>query len=114
MMLITGASSGIGLELARVAAGKGHDLVLVARTEGKLRELAQELHERHGVRAEVIAADLSRPEAAAEAAGSGDASAQAEMRLRPFARRRARTARPDLVLIRTKNPWVLLRWRLLG
>lgn len=66
MMLITGASSGIGLELARVAAGKGHDLVLVARTEGKLRELARELHERHGVRAEVIAADLSRPEAAAE------------------------------------------------
>ena len=66
MMLITGASSGIGLELARVAAGKGHDLVLVARTEGKLRELARELHERHGVRAEVIAVDLSRPEAAAE------------------------------------------------
>ena len=64
MMLITGASSGIGLELARVAAEKGHDLVLVARTEEKLRELAGELHERHGVRAEVIAADLSRPGAA--------------------------------------------------
>jgi uncharacterized protein len=66
MMLITGASSGIGLELARVAAAKGHDLVLVARTEEKLRELARELHERYGVRAEVIAADLSRPGTAAE------------------------------------------------
>ena len=66
MMLITGASSGIGLELARVAAAKGHDLVLVARTEEKLRELARELHERYGVRAEVIAADLSRPGTVAE------------------------------------------------
>ena len=40
--LITGASSGIGLELARVFARKRHDLVLVARTEPKLRELAEE------------------------------------------------------------------------
>lgn len=68
MMLITGASSGIGLELARVAAGKGHDLVLVARREGALRELARELHDRHGVRAEVMAADLGLPGAAADVA----------------------------------------------
>jgi short-subunit dehydrogenase len=66
MMLITGASSGIGLELARVAAGNGDGLVLVARTEEKLRELAGELRERHGVRVEVIAADLGRPGAAAD------------------------------------------------
>jgi uncharacterized protein len=66
MMLITGASSGIGLELARVAAGKGHGLVLVARREDTLRALARELHERHGVRAEAIAADLSQPGAASD------------------------------------------------
>ena len=41
--LITGASSGIGLEFARVFARNRHDLVLVARNESKLRELAKEL-----------------------------------------------------------------------
>jgi short-subunit dehydrogenase len=58
--LITGASSGIGLELARVFARNRHDLVLVARTEPKLRELAAEA-EASGVRADVIPADLSAP-----------------------------------------------------
>ena len=58
--LITGASSGIGLELARVFAKHRHDLVLVARTEPKLRELAQEA-QASGVRAHVIPADLSAP-----------------------------------------------------
>lgn len=47
--------------------------------------------------------------AADPAASPGAASAQAERRLRPFARRRARTARPVLVLIRIRNPCVLLR-----
>ncbi len=58
--LITGASSGIGLELARVFARNRHDLVLVARTEPKLRELAAEA-QASGVRADVIPADLSAP-----------------------------------------------------
>jgi uncharacterized protein len=58
--LITGASSGIGLELARVFAKNRHDLVLVARNESKLRELAAEAQS-SGVRAHVIAADLSAP-----------------------------------------------------
>jgi hypothetical protein len=58
--LITGASSGIGLELARVFAKNRHDLVLVARNEPKLRELAEEV-QASGVRAHVIAADLSVP-----------------------------------------------------
>src|SRR5262245_23026254 len=56
--LITGASSGIGLELARIFAEHGHDVVLVARSEGKLQSLAAELQSRGG-RAQVIAADLA-------------------------------------------------------
>ena len=62
--LITGASSGIGLELARVFAAHGADVVLVARQEDKLRALAAEL-QRARVRADVIAADLTAPGAAA-------------------------------------------------
>ena len=62
--LITGASSGIGLELARVFAKHRHDLVLVARTEPKLRELAEEA-QAAGARAHVIPADLSAPGAVA-------------------------------------------------
>ena len=57
--LITGASSGIGLELARIFAAHKHDVVLVARSEGKLRELAREC-EATGVRAHVVAADLAQ------------------------------------------------------
>jgi short-subunit dehydrogenase len=58
--LITGASSGIGLELARIFAEHGHEVVLVARSEGKLQTLATELQSRGG-RAQVIAADLAAP-----------------------------------------------------
>jgi hypothetical protein len=58
--LITGASSGIGLEFARVFAKNRHDLVLVARSESKLRDLANQL-QASGVRAHVVAADLSAP-----------------------------------------------------
>ena len=56
--LITGASSGIGLEIARELARRGHGVTLVARREERLRELAMELGDAHGVRTEVIAADL--------------------------------------------------------
>jgi short-subunit dehydrogenase len=64
--LITGASSGIGADLARLFARDGYDLVLVARREEKLRELAKDL----GVTSTVIAADLSRPDAAQEIANA--------------------------------------------
>ena len=64
--LITGASSGIGLELARLFARDRHDLVLVARSEGKLRHLAGELNREHGISVEVIVADLSQPNAPKE------------------------------------------------
>ena len=63
--LITGASEGIGRELARVFASRGFDLVLVARSAEKLEALAGELS-RHGVRAEPVPKDLSRSDAPAE------------------------------------------------
>jgi short-subunit dehydrogenase len=62
--LITGASNGIGLELARVHAAKGDDMILVARSEKKLAELKTELEQRHKVSVTVIAKDLSLPDAA--------------------------------------------------
>ncbi len=58
--LITGASSGMGLELARVFARDGHNLILVARSTGKLQQLANELNKQYNVNATVISADLSQ------------------------------------------------------
>ena len=63
---MTGASGGIGEELARLFAADGHDLVLVARGEEKLRRLAEELGSKHNVAARVLASDLSRAEAPRE------------------------------------------------
>jgi len=64
-VLITGASGGIGAELARVFAENKYDLVLAARSLAPLEHLAQELRDRHGVAARVVRADLSEPGAAA-------------------------------------------------
>jgi len=57
--LVTGASSGIGAEIVKLLAAKGLGVTLVARREAKLKALAQELASKHGVRAEVIVADLT-------------------------------------------------------
>ena len=64
--LVTGASSGIGAELARQLAARGHGVTLVARREERLRTLADELSAAHGIRAEVISADLSDADARTE------------------------------------------------
>ncbi|MBO9537240.1 SDR family oxidoreductase [Herbaspirillum sp.] len=62
--LITGASSGIGLELARIHASKGGDVILVARSRDKLESIRHELQTRYGVKVHVIAADLADPTSA--------------------------------------------------
>lgn len=60
--LVTGASEGIGLEIARQFAKRRVDLMLVSRTEANLRVHAQNLAAAHGIRAEYIACDLSTAE----------------------------------------------------
>ena len=57
--LITGASSGIGLELAKLCAAGGYGLILVARSADRLAELAGSLAKAHGIEARALAADLS-------------------------------------------------------
>lgn len=64
--LITGASGGIGLDLAKCFAKDKHDLVLVARSQGALEALAGACASQHGVKSIVLPADLSRPDAPEE------------------------------------------------
>lgn len=80
--LITGASSGIGRELARLAAKDHFDVILVARRRERLHELAGELSARYGVTVEIVAADLA-------AAGSAE---------RVFDAARARTGGVDVLV----------------
>jgi len=58
-VLVTGASAGIGTELARQLARRGHDLTLVARRRDRLDEIAEELRAAHGVEVDVHACDLA-------------------------------------------------------
>jgi short-subunit dehydrogenase len=73
--LITGASSGIGREFAKLCAAAGSDVVLVARRQDELDAFAGEIERAHSVRARPLAADLSNsaaPQAIFEACGSVD------------------------------------------
>lgn len=65
-VLITGASYGLGYELARCFAADRHDLILVARSGERLAAVAAELRAAHGIAVDTIAMDLARPEAARE------------------------------------------------
>jgi len=67
-VLITGASQGIGQEIARVFAQQGSQLVLVARNESRLNELAAELTKAHSAKVTVHAADLTQPGSAEQLA----------------------------------------------
>jgi short-subunit dehydrogenase len=59
--LITGASGGIGAEIARELARRDHNVVLVARRKPRLEALAEELSGEFGIRAETVASDLAKP-----------------------------------------------------
>ena len=60
--IVTGASSGMGADMARELAKRGHNVTLVARREDRLRELSDEIQREHDVRADVVAADVSSHE----------------------------------------------------
>ena len=68
-VLVTGASSGLGTEFARQLAEAGHGVTLLARREDRLHGLAGDLRARFGVRTEVVACDLTDPEARAAVPG---------------------------------------------
>src|SRR5207248_10659222 len=67
--LVTGASAGIGAEIAKELAGRGHGVVLLARRKPRLTALATELTDQYGVRAELIACDLGKPASRARLPG---------------------------------------------
>lgn len=73
--LITGATSGLGEEFCWELAAAGHDLVLVARRERLLEDLAERLRQIGGVRTEVIVADLAEPDDLARVAARIDEDA---------------------------------------
>src|SRR5262245_27804137 len=65
IVLVTGASSGIGLELAKCFAAEGCRLILIARKRSALQALADDLRQKHKTQSEVITADLAEPGAPA-------------------------------------------------
>lgn len=64
--LLTGASSGIGLEIAKILANKKHNLIIVARSIDKLQSLKNELKQKHDIDIVVIQKDLAQPGSAQE------------------------------------------------
>ena len=78
--VVTGASSGLGRDFAREAAVDGHDLVLIARTEAPMRELATRLQATYGTTVHVVVGDLAVP-----GAGEGAARDVAALGVEPTA-----------------------------
>jgi len=64
--LITGASTGIGYELAKLFAADRFNVVLVARNEARLKQIAADFHAQHGIETRVVRSDLSLPGAPRE------------------------------------------------
>ena len=64
--LITGSSSGIGLEIAYYLAEKGFNLILTARREGLLKDISKDISLKHKVKADFVSCDLSKKEAPKE------------------------------------------------
>lgn len=64
--LITGASGGIGYELAKLFAHEGHDLVLVARNADKLKEIAEDFQSRYKITVHIVPMNLANPESVNE------------------------------------------------
>ena len=64
--LVTGASGGIGLELAKLLAGGGYDLALVARSGGRLEQIAEVLRKTFGINVQCIVKDLAQAAAPRE------------------------------------------------
>lgn len=60
--LVTGASSGIGIEIARLLAKKKYDLIIVARREERLKKIKKELESRYGIHVVIMQYDLSKEE----------------------------------------------------
>lgn len=83
--LVTGASTGIGVDLAACFAKDGYDLILCARTESTLREVAAQLAQAYKVKATPIACDLGAPGGGTRLAGEIEAQGQ---RRRPGEQRR--------------------------
>jgi uncharacterized protein len=66
LALVTGASGGIGLELAKLLAAAGYDLALAARSAGKLEQIRDELQTKYGIKVDAVPVDLTSEDARGE------------------------------------------------
>lgn len=98
--IVTGASSGIGKVYADRLAARGYDLVLVARREQRLRDIAADLRQRHSIQVEVQVADLSRPEGTAAVVDrlSSDPSVSVLVNNAGFSALKPLTDTPDTII----------------